>query len=78
MAALTDAPEYVKAFSDAANDHMLAVALRCRRESQEKLGGVAVLAGVCHGYHPRSVVLQLQAGLLVIELAPIDGIATCK
>lgn len=51
------------------------VALRCGREREEELAAVGVFARVGHREDARSVVLELEGGLLVVEGAAVDAVA---
>jgi hypothetical protein len=54
----------------------LTITLRCRPQCEEELAAVAVLAAVGHAEDARSVVLQLEPRLLIIELAAIYAVTT--
>lgn len=45
------------------------------RQREEELAGVGVLAAVGHGQDPWTLVLQLEAALLVVEFAAVDAVA---
>ena len=72
----TDAMQDSQAVHDTSYHHMLAITLGRRTQRQEELGGVRVLARIGHGHHAHCIMLQLQARLLIVELASIDGVSS--
>jgi hypothetical protein len=54
----------------------LTVALRRSPQCEEELAAVAVLAAVSHAENARSVMLQLEPRLFVVELAAINAVTT--
>ena len=42
----------------------------------ERPAHAPILAGVGHAEHPRPVMLELQAGLLIVKLAAVDAVTS--